>query len=156
MHRRRHAIITLLLAFAIPSVAATGCPAAVSPQEIEPEILALDQRYLQLVFEGDLDGLQQLLAPDYVHVHSSSGALETRESFIEFMRTRFEAKDRPPEVSDVKVVVYGDHTAIVVGRSHARVEVDGRPIDIDHRFLRTYVQRDGRWLLASNQSSRVK
>jgi hypothetical protein len=155
MHRRKRIAIITLLGLTTPVLAATGCPASATTQELEQEIFALDQRYLQLVFDGRLNELQQLLAPGYVHVHSSSGALETRDSFIEFMRTRFEAKDRPPEVSDVEVIVY-DAAAIIVGRSRARVEVDGQPVDIDHRFLRTYVRQGGRWLLASNQSSRVK
>lgn len=153
---RRNLVITTLLCLATPAGGGIGCSTAATPPVVEAEILELDRRYSRLIFEGELDELAAMLAPGYVHVHSSSGDVETRDSYLEFLRTRFQAKDAPPELSDVRVVVYGDHTAVVVGRSHARVEVDGRPIELDHRFLRTYVRVAGEWRLASNQSSRIK
>jgi hypothetical protein len=131
--------------------ASAACSRPVSPDEI----LAADDQVFAVSARMDLSRLRTLLAPGYVHVHAATGGRETRDSYLEFLRVRLKVTD-PPKLSERTVISYDDDTAVLVGRARVDVEVDGRPIRLDNRYIRTYVRQDGRWLLASSQSSAVK
>jgi Domain of unknown function (DUF4440) len=57
---------------------------------------------------------------------------------------------------DMKVRVYGDHTAIVTGKTKIRGNAQGKPIDIVVQFTDTFVKESGRWCLAAGHVSRLK
>ena len=57
---------------------------------------------------------------------------------------------------DMKVRVYGDHTAIVTGKTKIKGNAQGKPIDIVVQFTDTFVKESGRWRLAAGHVSRLK
>ncbi len=56
------------------------------------------------------------------------------------------------ESDQYRVTVIGN-SAILVGRWIGRGENDGEPFDYTARFMAFYVNRDGKWLLAADQST---
>ena len=57
---------------------------------------------------------------------------------------------------DMKVRVYGGHTAIVMGKTKIKGNAQGKPIDIIVQFTDTFVKQSGRWRLAAGHVSRLK
>ena len=56
------------------------------------------------------------------------------------------------ESSDLKVRVF-DTSAVVTGRLHRTGTAEGRPFTNDWQFTKTYVRRQGKWLLAALHAS---
>jgi len=56
----------------------------------------------------------------------------------------------------MKVRVYGDHTAIVTGKTKVQGHAQGKALDIIVQFTDTFVKQNGRWRLAAGHVSRLK
>jgi hypothetical protein len=54
------------------------------------------------------------------------------------------------------VRLYGDDTAIVLGKTHVKGTADDKPFDRVVQFTDTLIKRDGRWQLAAGQISRLE
>jgi ketosteroid isomerase-like protein len=113
------------------------------------EILAQEEGLQAALMGPDLEWFEQNWMPDAIYVHLSGGVDGTPE-FIERLRSRATVYNSR-QTGDVVVRQYGD-TAIVTGWSKIDILVRGVKKLLDTRFTRVYVRKDGRWLLASNQS----
>ena len=56
------------------------------------------------------------------------------------------------QTSDIKVRIY-DSAAIVTGRLQRTRNVNGRTMEDDWQFTKTYVRRQGKWLVAAFHAS---
>lgn len=115
-------------------------------------LAAEDARFAAMV-AADADGMREVLAADLVYVHSS-GLVESREQLIDSIvsgRSRYVAV----QPAERQVVLMGDSTAIVRGHGRFQVAIDGKPLDLQIRYLAVYSQVDGAWQLRSWQSLRV-
>ena len=57
---------------------------------------------------------------------------------------------------DMTARVYGDTTAVVLGKTRVKGTAEGQAIDIVVQFTDTFVKQDGRWRLAAGHVSRLK
>jgi len=82
------------------------------------------------------------------------------EKIAMFLTDDYTLTDSKGEISraadDMKVRVYGDHTAIVTGKTKVKGNAQGKPIDIIVQFTDTFVKQGGRWRLAAGHVSRLK
>ena len=103
-----------------------------------------------------------MLAADFTHT-SHSGKFKTRAEWM--AENKFEDPQGKPqpgrtayealEVEDLAVRIYGE-TAVVTGRSIPKGRTTkGEPIRGQYRFLRVWVQRDGRWQAVAFQGTRI-
>jgi ketosteroid isomerase-like protein len=87
-----------------------------------------------------------------VYVHSS-GSLETKEQFLDTLRSgRLRYKRIAPE--DTRVKLSGS-LALVTGRSSIDVEREGKPQSFRVRFTAAYEKAGGSWRLTAWQTTRL-
>ena len=111
-----------------------------------------DRARFDAQIKGDVAALSELLSPDLTYVHST-GLLETRDEFIEAIRSG-KYKYKQVVVEDLVVREYGD-TALVSGKATIDVNSSGNEIHTVLRFLDVWVKRDGKWRMTAWQSTRL-
>ena len=57
---------------------------------------------------------------------------------------------------DMKARLYGDNTAVVLGKTRVKGMSEDKPFDRVVQFTDTLVKRDGRWQLAAGHVSRIE
>ena len=57
---------------------------------------------------------------------------------------------------DVKARLYGEDTAIVLGKTRVKGMSEGKPFDRAVQFTDTLIKRDGRWQLVAGHVSRLE
>jgi ketosteroid isomerase-like protein len=110
----------------------------------ERAVLAAEDRRYQALVAGDLDALEEVFADELSYTHSS-GAVDTKASYLEKLRTGYYVYQRIDHPVD-RVSVVGD-CAIVVGRMIADLEVQGSPKHLDNLALAVWTRARGPWQL---------
>ncbi|MGY1631315.1 nuclear transport factor 2 family protein [Geodermatophilus sp. SYSU D01186] len=120
--------------------------------DVRAVLAAEDRRYRAMV-DGDLDALEELLAPEASYAHSS-GVRDTKEEYLAKLRSRYYVYRRAEHPVE-RVEVSGD-AAIVVGRMTADVDVDGVPKTIDALALAVWTRAgDGDWRMLAYAPTRL-
>jgi ketosteroid isomerase-like protein len=104
--------------------------------------------------QGDADKIAKFLTDDYT-LTNSKGEITTAADDLNDAKTgkvRYDVFEN----YDMKARVYGDHTAIVNGKTKDKGTAEGKPIDIIVQFTDTFVKQDGHWRLAAGHVSRLK
>ena len=57
---------------------------------------------------------------------------------------------------DMLARLYGNDTAVVLGKTRVKGTADGKPFDRIVQFTDTLIKRDGRWQLAAGHVSRIE
>jgi ketosteroid isomerase-like protein len=141
MHWTRIMVGVLTLAAPLTGALAAGPEAEVDQIE--------DQRYAAMI-TGDLAAFAAILADEFIY-HQPDGNVATKASYIEQVRSG-PVKLTKAERYDVRIHVYGD-VATAIGSTRLDLEQNGRPRQVDLRYLNVWVKRDGRWQLAARQSA---
>lgn len=134
---------------ALPAIAAAA-PCLPSAQLIER-----DAQYEEAMRVGDVPFLQNLLADDYVWVHTLASAIDTK-AVVLARAARPDPGYKSRSTGDVKVHVQGD-TAVVRGLSSVEQwNADGKTWRTNrYQFMRTYVNVDGHCKLLATQTMKV-
>jgi ketosteroid isomerase-like protein len=127
---------------------------AQTPTGGNAEVLRAERDGCVAYLQGDADNIAKFLADDYT-LTNSKGEITTAADDIEDAKSGRVHYD-VFENYDMKVRVYGDHTAIVTGKTKIQGKAQGKPIDIIVQFTDTFVKQSGRWRLAAGHVSRLK
>lgn len=138
----RTILLTLALLFWLPAHAV----------ETDAELLALDATWNELRMKPDVAGLDRLLADDWMLTHSD-GRVQYKADYLDELRTSTR-RNQGIGNEDLRVRRYGD-TMVVTGASVQSGISNGQPWSGRFRFTRTWVKRDGAWIMVSSHSSRV-
>jgi ketosteroid isomerase-like protein len=133
------------------------CAAAVlaqSPADESAAVFQAERDGCAAYLRGDADKIANFLTEDYT-LTNSKGAITTAADDIEDARTGKVHYD-VFENYDMKVRLYGDHAAVVTGKTKVKGNAQGKPIDIIVQFTDTFVKQSGRWRLAAGHVSRLK
>lgn len=133
----------LALLFSIPAVARDTTDA---------ELLEIDASWNDLRLKPDVEGLDRILAEDWLLTHSD-GRVQNKAEYLEELRTRTR-RNQAIGNEDVRLRRYGT-TAVVTGTSVQSAVSNGQPWSGRFRFTRVWVQRDGRWIMVASHSSRI-
>jgi ketosteroid isomerase-like protein len=157
----RSFILSLVAGIAIVSLA-SGWSEEDRNIRAEREVRELEAQLSRAVVRGDRSLYERVLAADFTHT-SHSGKFKTRAEWMaedkvenrqgkpQAGKTTYEAFD----VDDLAVRIYGE-TAVVTGRSTPKGRnAKGEPMRGQYRFLRVWVQRDGRWQAVAFQGTRI-
>ena len=134
-----------MLLLSAPAMARGVAPA-------DADLLSIDRIWNVMRVAGDADGLDTLLADDWMLTHSD-GRTQTKAEYLDQLRTGSRT-NQGIENRDVALRRYGD-TAVVTGTSVQGGVTDGKPWEGQFRFTRVWVQRDGRWQMVASHSSRI-
>jgi len=128
----------------------------------EREVRELEARLNRAVVEGDRAFFERVLAPAFTHT-SHTGKFKTRTDWM--AENKFATRKAEPkpdktsyivfDVDDLAIRTYGE-TAVVTGRSTPKGRnAQGEPIRGQYRFLRVWVQRQGKWQVVAFQGTRI-
>ncbi len=141
----------LLFAFCYICVAAV---LAQTPTDESAAVLQAEHDGCVAYLRGDAEKIANFLTDDYT-LTNSKGEISRAADDIEDARTG-KVHYGVFENYDMKVRVYGDHAAIVTGKTKIRGNAQGKPIDIIVQFTDTFVKQSDRWRLAAGHVSRLK
>jgi ketosteroid isomerase-like protein len=137
--------VLTLIAF----VSLTASQATVSAEDSR-ELTRLEGVWNEAHVRGDVSTLEGLCADDLV-VTVPEMPVMTKADILGFWRSG-RAKITRYDTSEIRVQVYSD-SAVVIGRLRRTRDFNGRVLDDDWRFTKTYVRRDNRWRVVAYHAS---
>jgi hypothetical protein len=120
----------------------------------EKDVLQFERDACKTFLEADAAMLEHVLTNDFT-LTLSNGEVSTRANEINELRSGKVHYD-VFENYDMKARLYGDKTAVVLGKTHVKGMSEGKPFDRVVQFTDTLVKRDSRWQLAAGHVSRLE
>ncbi len=120
----------------------------------EQEVLQFERDACKAFLDADPVALERVLTPDFT-LTLSNGEVSTRGNEIDELRNG-KIHYAVFENYDMKARVYGDATAVVIGKTHVKGTAEGQSFDRVVQFTDTLIKRDGQWQLAAGHVSRIE
>ncbi len=137
------ALVLLLSSLALPQNSS-------KPEGDETQIIAFENLWNQMQIAHDANAMEQMLMldPDFV-LTDYDGSVLNKAQFLASIRDK--SNQLTTEVSqDMKLHRHGD-TVIVIGATHEKGTLKGKPYEHHGRFTDTWIKRDYRWLCVASQ-----
>jgi len=120
----------------------------------EKDVLLFERDACKAFLDTDVAALERVLAPDFT-LTLSNGEVSTRADEINELRNGKVHYD-VFENYDMLARLYGNNTAVVLGKTRVKGTADGKPFDFVVEFTDTLIKRDGRWQVAAGHVSRIE
>lgn len=120
----------------------------------QQEVLQFERDACKAFLDADPSALERVLTPDFT-LTLSSGQVSTRADEINELQSKKVHYD-VFENYDMLARLYGDNTAVVVGKTRVKGTADDKPFDRVVQFTDTLIKRGGRWQLAAGHVSRIE
>ena len=118
----------------------------------ESTVLALEHRWNEVYKSGDIDGMNSLLADDYI-MTEEDGSTFSKPGYIAHYGNSTVRVD-VSKMSDLKVRMHGN-TAVVTGAYREKGTKKGKPYEYRDRLTDVWMSTNGRWqLIVSHYSFR--
>jgi ketosteroid isomerase-like protein len=140
----------LLILFAAVSI----CGLSFAQTPAQQEVLQFERDACKAFLDADVAALERVLTPDFT-LTLSNGDVSTRADEINELQSKKVHYD-VFENYDMLARLYGNDTAIVLGKTRVKGTADGKPFDRVVQFTDTLIKRDGRWQLAAGHVSRLE
>ena len=134
--------------------AASACQFSLAQTTAEKDVLQFERDACKAFLDADPAGLERVLTADFT-LTLSNGQVSTRPDEINELRSRKVHYD-VFENYDMKARLYGDNTAVVLGKTRVKGTAEGKPFDRVVQFTDTLIKRDGQWQLAAGHVSRLE
>jgi hypothetical protein len=138
----------------IAFVAGFACRFLSAQPSAEQEVLQFERDACKPFVDADVAGLERVLAADFTLTLSNS-EVNTRADEINELHSGKVHYD-VFENYEMKGRLYGDDTAIVLGKTHVKGKADGKPFDRVVQFTDTLIKRGGQWQVAASHISPLK
>lgn len=119
----------------------------------EQAILDLSKKKFQWMITMNYDSLEPVLDERMIFIHSN-GWGETKTEFIQDIKSG-KLIYTSINVLEASVRLYPG-SAVIIGRGKFNVKLDGKDLEFDLKYTEFYVQKNGKWLLASRHSNRLQ
>jgi len=133
---------------------ASTCRFSSAQTQAQQEVLQFERDACKAFLDADVSALERVLTPDFT-LTLSSGEVSTRADEINELQSKKVHYD-VFENYDMLARLYGNDTAVVVGKTRVKGTADGKPFDRVVQFTDTLIKRDGRWQLAAGHVSRLE
>ncbi len=120
----------------------------------EKEVLQFERDACKAFLDADPAALERVLTADFT-LTLSNGEVSTRADEINELRNGKVHYD-VFENYDMLARLYGNDTAIVLGKTRVKGTADGKSFDRVVQFTDTLIKRNGRWQLAAGHVSRIE
>jgi uncharacterized protein (TIGR02246 family) len=121
---------------------------------VEDEIKAVDQEWAQAAKTGDAAQLTRLLSNDLVYTHAT-GIIDDKTSYIEKVKSKRQKYDGIVH-SNVRIKVFGGHTAVLTARMRMHGTNPAGPFDDQVLMTHVWVKSSGSWQLVAHQTTKVQ
>jgi ketosteroid isomerase-like protein len=135
-------------------LAVVACQFSLAQTPAQQEVLQFERDACKAFLEADVVALERVLTPDFT-LTLSNGEVSTRADEINELRSG-KVHYEVFENYDMLARLYGNDTAVVLGKTRVKGTADGKPFDRVVQFTDTLIQRDGRWQLAAGHVSRIE
>ena len=131
---------------------ASACVLAESAAE--KEVLQFERDACEAFLDADVSALERVLTEDFT-LTLSNGEVSTRANEINELHAGKIHYD-VFENYDMTARLYGDATAVVIGKTRVKGTSEGKAFDRVVQFTDTLIKRDGRTQLAAGHVSRLE
>jgi hypothetical protein len=135
-------------------LATSACRFAFAQTSIEKDVLQFERDACKAFLDADSAALERVLTADFT-LTLSNGDVSTRADEINELRSG-KVHYEVFENYDMLARLYGDNTAVVLGKTRVKGTAEGKPFDRVVQFTDTLIKRDGRWQLAAGHVSRLE
>lgn len=125
---------------------------SVQAQTNEQAVLDLSKRKFGWMIQMKYDSLQAALDDRLMFVHSN-GWVESKQEFIQDIKSG-KLRYTNIQILEASARIYPS-TAIVTGKGKFTVTLEGNNLELTLSYTEVYVQKDGKWLLASRHANRM-
>jgi uncharacterized protein (TIGR02246 family) len=140
--------IHLLRAFLVLALAVVALGA------VEDEIRSVDQQWAEAAKSADAAQLNRLLSNDLVYLHAT-GVVDDKTSYIDKVKSKRQKYDGIVH-SNVRVKVFGGHTAVLTARMRMHGTNAAGPFDDQVLMTHVWVKANGAWQLVAHQTTKVQ
>ena len=130
------------------------CRFSFAQTSAQREVLQFERDACKAFLDADVPALERVLTPDFT-LTLSSGEVSTRADEINELQSKKVHYD-VFENYDMLARLYGNDTAVVLGKTRVKGIADGKTFDRIVQFTDTLIKRDGRWQLAAGHVSRIE
>jgi hypothetical protein len=131
-----------------------ACQFCLAQTPTQQEVLQFERDACKAFLDADVAALERVLTPDFT-LTLSNGDVETRADQIDELRSKKVHYD-VFENYDMLARLYGDDTAVILGKTRVKGTADAQVFDRIVQFTDTLIKRDGRWQLAAGHVSRIE
>ena len=120
----------------------------------QQEVIQFERDACKAFLDADVAALERVLTSDFT-LTLSSGEVSTRADEINELQSKkvhYDVFDN----YDMLARLYGNDTAVVLGKTRVTGTAEGKPFDRIVQFTDTLIKRDGRWQLAAGHVSRIE
>jgi hypothetical protein len=142
-----------ILTFIVLLVASV-CRFSLAQTPAEKEVLQFEHDACKAFLDADPAALERVLTADFT-LTLSNGDVSTRADEINELRSG-KVHYEIFENYDMLARLYGNTTAVVLGKTRVKGTANGKPFDRVVQFTDTLIKRDGRWQLAAGHVSRLE
>src|SRR5262249_57290645 len=135
-------------------VALLTCRLSPAQTPAQQEVLQFERDACKAFLDADVSALERVLTEDFT-LTLSNGEVSTRANEINELQTGKIHYD-VFENYDMTARLYGDATAVVIGKTRVKGTSEGKAFDRVVQFTDTLIKRDGRWQLAAGHVSRLE
>jgi ketosteroid isomerase-like protein len=135
-------------------VAVLPCQFSLAQTPAQQEVLQFERDACKAFLEADVVALERVLTPDFT-LTLSNGDVETRADQINELRSGKVHYD-VFENYDMLARLYGNDTAVVLGKTRVKGTADGKQFDRIVQFTDTLIKRNARWQLAAGHVSQIE
>ena len=135
-------------------MAILACRFSFSQMPAQQEVLQFERDACKAFLDADVAALERVLTPDFT-LTLSNGDVSTRADEINELHSGKVHYD-VFENYDMLARLYGNETAVVLGKTRVKGTADGKPFDRIVQFTDTLIKRDGHWKLAAGHVSRIE
>ena len=125
---------------------------SVHAQTNEQAVLDLSKKKFGWMIRMKYDSLQAALDDRLMFVHSN-GWVENKQEFIQDIKSG-KLRYTNIQILEASARIYPS-TAIVTGKGKFTVTLEGNNLELTLSYTEVYVQKDGKWLLASRHANRM-
>jgi hypothetical protein len=130
------------------------CRFSLAQTPTQQEVLQFEREACKAFLDADVAALERVLTTDFT-LTLSNGDVSTRADEINELHSGKVHYD-VFENYDMLARVYGNDTAVVLGKTRVKGTADGKPFDRIVQFTDTLIKRDGHWQLAAGHVSRIE
>jgi hypothetical protein len=142
------------LALLITLLAISANQSLLAQSSVKKDVLQFERDACKAFLDADAAALERVLTEDFT-LTLSNGEVSTRANEIDELGSSKVHYD-VFENYDMKARLYGDSTAVVLGKTRVKGTSEGKPFDRVVQFTDTLVKRNGRWQLAAGHVSRLE
>lgn len=122
-------------------------------KEMEQQVLKAGTGYIQMVKNRDVAAIDRILADDFIYTNERGKVKNKAEDLASYKDD--EVKFESIEVTDQKVRVINNTTAVETGTVHYKGTKSGKSFAGAERFTTTWIWRSQRWQIMADHVSTV-